>query len=209
MKSVTVYFIRHGSTPQNEKSDAFCGSTDPSLSLRGIKQVKDIARRIKGKIKVNHILTSPMKRTVESAKILSHELSTPYFLKPDLREIDFGQWEGLTKAEIEDRYKELFPNWKANPAQVIPPGSEYPHDLAKRAVRLKGEILDGDEPVMLVSHRTFLRIALCEWLSIPIGNYRRSFDIHNGVLGCIRISPDEANLLLLNWHPDNLNFLSS
>lgn len=202
MKNLLTYFVRHGVTNLNEDSDRFCGRTDLSLSPNGISQMNNLARGIQGKIEIRRIITSPMKRAIESAEILSSELSVPFEIHPDIREIDFGEWEGLTKPEAKRKYGEIYKRWATSPDKVVPPGGESPHGLAQRAMDFKNEIIYKESPILIVSHRTFLRIALCAWLSIPLHSYRRIFNIVNGTLGCIRFNLDQAHLILLNWHPD-------
>jgi len=203
-KAKLLFFIRHGSTDLNEDSDRFCGSTDPSLSPPGIAQIERIAlelKELKNRLNIGGIITSPLKRAVESAQILSRELSFTYKINPDLREIDFGEWERLTKSEVNLKYPEILQLWLTRPDETVPPGGENPHEVVKRAVHFQEHEIKKSESLLIVSHKTFLRIALCKWLSIPLRHYRIRFDIHCGALGCIRFEPGANKLVLLNWVP--------
>ncbi len=201
MKSKTLYFLRHGSTWLNEDLDRFCGRTDPSLSSTGINQINKIALELKNILTIDHIITSPLIRAVESTKIISGKLAAPYEVNSDIREIDFGDWEGLTKTEIKLKYPDLLRQWFHSPDITIPPGGENPYDVVKRAISFRSQIMEKEGTILIVSHKTFLRIALCEWLSIPMTNYRQIFSIHSGALGCIHLDPMGNKLVFLNWTP--------
>ncbi len=201
MKPTTLYLLRHGSTIFNEDSDRFCGRTDPSLSSIGIKQINKIALELKNILSVSHIVTSPLKRAVESAEIINRELASPYIVNNDIREIDFGEWEGLTKAEINVKYPDVMQKWFLRPDLTIPPGGETPQDVVKRAISFRKQVIEKEGAILIVSHKTFLRIAMCTWLSIPLENYRHIFNIHSGSLSCIRLDSIGSKLVLLNWVP--------
>ncbi|MGE5342023.1 MAG: histidine phosphatase family protein [Candidatus Omnitrophota bacterium] len=200
-KPKIVYFIRHGSTPLNEDSDRFCGSTDVFLSKTGNERIHKIAGELNGILSVNHIIASPLRRTVETAEILSKALSVPYITNNNIREIDFGEWEKLTKAEINEKYPSIYQQWLIRSDVTTPPKGESPYDVAKRAITFKNQIMEEEEPVLVVAHKTFLRIAICTWLSIPLKSYRHVFNIYGGALGCIHFYPIESKLALLNWMP--------
>lgn len=199
MKPTTLYLLRHGSTTLNEDSNRFCGRTDPSLSLTGIAQISKIALELKNILSISQIITSPLKRAVESAEIVGKELALPYIINNDIREIDFGQWEGLTKAEISMKNPELLQKWFHRPDLIIPPEGETPYDVVKRAMSFKKNVSEKDGTILIVSHKTFLRIAMCSWLSIPLKNYRHIFNIHSGSLSCIRLDSIASKLVFLNW----------
>ncbi|UCH97067.1 MAG: histidine phosphatase family protein [Candidatus Aminicenantes bacterium] len=205
MKAKLLFFIRHGSTYLNEDSDRFCGSTDPSLSPLGIAQIERITlelKELKNRLNIDQIITSPLKRAVESAQILSRELSFPYKINPDIREIDFGEWERLTKFEVNLKYPKILQLWLTRPDEIAPPGGENPYEVVKRAIHFQKQEIEKSESLLIVSHKTFLRIALSKWLSIPLKHYRNRFDIHFGALGCIRFEPGASKLVLLNWAPN-------
>lgn len=201
MKSITLYFLRHGSTALNEHSDRFCGRTDPPLSSKGIEQITKMAMELKKNLSVDHIITSPLKRAIESTEILCRELASSYIINDDIREIDFGEWEGLTKSEIKEKYPNILQEWYFRPDLNIPPGGESSLAVVERAISFKKHIMDKDGTILIVSHKTFLRIAMCTWLSIPLQNYRHIFNIHSGSLSCIHLDPLGGKLAFLNWVP--------
>ena len=92
---MTVYLIRHGKTEANEKH-LYCGSTDLPLSEGGRKELSQLHYEIKNA----RFLTSGMKRTNETLKILFGDV--PYEEDPRFREVDFGVFEMHSYEELKD-----------------------------------------------------------------------------------------------------------
>ncbi len=198
---MTVYFTRHGHTALTGPPDRFCGSSDPPLTGKGRREVQHLAKSLAGQISPAAIYSSNMMRTLESAEILADLLAVPIVPKRDLREIDFGEWEGLTKQEAEARDPEIYAQWAANPVAVVPPGGNRPQDVVRCAEQLSQLARSQNAPILVVAHKTFLRIALWTWLGIDLSQYRSSFDVYPATLGCVVFSETCCRLTLLNWSP--------
>ena len=91
-----IVLIRHGNTVGNSH-ERFHGSSDVALSDEGREQVRAAGRQLQTEV-FDVIAASPQRRAWQSAALLSG--GHPILLVPELREIDFGRWEGLTAQEI-------------------------------------------------------------------------------------------------------------
>ena len=101
-----LILVRHGAT-ENLK---YNGVTDVPLSRNGYLQAELIKRRLE-KEPIRKIYTSDLSRAVETAKTINLPHGVEIEIEPDLREINFGLWEGLSFPEISTRYKEQFGMW--------------------------------------------------------------------------------------------------
>lgn len=107
-----VVLVRHGQTPWNA-AGRWQGHADPPLSTLGRVQAAELARALtlaedpervgEGEPSWHHILTSDLARARETAEILAQSLALPIAVDARLRELDVGQWSGLTRTEIESR----------------------------------------------------------------------------------------------------------
>src|SRR5512137_1788968 len=97
-----IYLIRHGATSLSSE-DRFSGGTDIDLSEEGRWQAACLAARLADD-RITAVYCSPMRRTVETAAIISQ----PYHLIPNpregLREIHHGRWETMRRSEVEAQY---------------------------------------------------------------------------------------------------------
>ena len=95
-------------------------------------------------------------------------------VRADLDEIGYGEWEQLTKNEVEQRYHDDYVSWLADPAWHAPTGGELAAMVARRGSRFLEEITrqftDGN--VLAVSHKATIRIILSSLLGIDVGDFR-------------------------------------
>lgn len=156
----TLFIIRHGSTAFNE-AHRYCGSTDCSLSSHGRNQVARLGSQF-NTVPLTRVVHSPMHRCVESATAVAKENNLPLESVSDLREIDFGDWEGLTFNEAHAQYpadaKALL---AGNPSFSFPNG-ESAVELHQRVSQAFKSILPIDGPTALVAHGGTIRVLLIE-----------------------------------------------
>jgi probable phosphoglycerate mutase len=136
------------------------------------------------------VVSSPLRRAQQSAGFVAERLGLGVVVEPDLRETDFGDWEGYTFAEVQDKWPAELAAWLADPA-VAPPFGESFADTATRVRQARDRVLAsyGGQLVVLVSHvtpiKTLLRVAL---EAPPNALYRMHLDL--------------ACLSEVQWHPD-------
>lgn len=130
-----LFLIRHGET-EGGSSTRYFGSTDVDLSAEGRDQMREVATGLTG-VPADLYLASTQRRSWRAAGLVCQ--GRPVRLERDLREIDFGQWEGLTREEIEARDPALFAEWQSEA-----PGFDYPGGEARAAFQERvGRAIDA------------------------------------------------------------------
>lgn len=156
----TLYLVRHGETNWNALGK-FQGCVDIELSEEGIFQ----AQLLKDKVEnyFDFIYSSPLKRALDTANIICANKNISPEIEQDIREINFGQWEGLTIKEIEKLYPENFINWKTD--ELIGPicGGDLSLKLAsERASNAIFKIVNRHKGknIMIVCHGGIIKAGL-------------------------------------------------
>lgn len=190
-----VYFLRHGETPFS-LSGGFCGDLDLELTEQGQKMATEFARTY-AHLSWQAIFTSPMKRTVTTAEPLCKAVGLELQIREGLREMSFGDWEEKARDQVKSQYLEDYIRWMTEPAWNAPTGGgETAIEVANRAMPVIAEIEDtcSDGPVLVVSHKTTIRIILCQLLGIDLGRYRDRIDCLAGSISSVKF--DEHGPLL-------------
>lgn len=167
-----LVLLRHGETALTaERRFSGSGGADPRLSERGRRQAEAVARALAGGSAgtgpgaVEAVVSSPLTRCRQTADVVAGRLGLPVEPVDGLRETSFGAWEGLTFAEVRERYPAALDAWLADPA-AAPPGGESFADVAARVTAARDALLAAHRgrTVLVVSHvtpvRTLLRLAL-------------------------------------------------
>ena len=147
----TIVLVRHGETVGNSAIRLY-GATDIDLSPLGELQVGRAAAALAGE-RFDQLVTSPMLRARRSAAIVGQALRRPAALRvvEDLRERDFGAWEGWTVAEVEARDPAGYGRWMSEGLDFCFPGGESRRALQARVVAaLEG----GGSPLFPTSARS-------------------------------------------------------
>lgn len=173
-----LLLVRHGETDWN-RDRRFQGHADPPLNDAGREQADALAAELAGE-RIELVYTSDLARARETAEIVAARLSADVVAMGDLREIDVGDWQGLTWPEIEERYPEGARAWHEH-GQGWKGGETY-DELGKRVVAALRRIA-ADHPekrVLVVGHGGTIRAAraFLEGVSVvesrsrsrPIGN---------------------------------------
>lgn len=194
-----LVLIRHGETVWHAEN-RYAGRTDIPLSPRGHEQAERLARWASS-ARLTSIWVSPLLRARQTAAPSERATKLTAHVDPRLQELDFGQGEGLTRAEIEHSFPKAFAAFEADPAAHPLPGGENPPQAAERAIACLREIV-GTYPagrVLVVAHNTLIRLALCGLIGVPLSQYRSLFpSIINGALIEIRIDGGRTSLLRFN-----------
>ena len=174
LPTITV-LLRHGDTrlsPEHRLS----GQGDVPLSADGTRQAKAAACRLANCAGIDAIVTSPLRRAATTAAIAASELGLTAATDDDLRETDFGEWEGFTLAEIQQRWPAAVAAWQHNPEQA-PPGGESFADTARRVQQACDRLLRDHrgQTVLVVSHITPIKILLCRALDVPLTTLYRMY----------------------------------
>jgi len=168
-----IYLIRHGETSWNQES-RFQGQVDVPLSEKGIAQAEALSQRLAGQ-QFAACFSSTLTRALDTAAIVAKPLHTAVQAVPDLREMDFGYWEGLTVEEIKQKYHRESSAWWAKPLENRVPGGETLVELAERSVRAAKTIVEQypEDQVLLVTHGGVVRCIVSAALGIDLNQYWR------------------------------------
>jgi alpha-ribazole phosphatase len=150
-------FIRHAET---EMAGRFCGHSDPELNAQGRMQLTSLAQRLSSE-PIDAVYSSDLRRASATALAIASVREIPQVVRPALREIDFGQWEGLSWKQIEQMDPEYAQKWVAGYPHVPAPSGESFQAFEARVLEEVSRLLDGKSgPIAVVTHRGVLRVVL-------------------------------------------------
>jgi len=229
----TLYLIRHGETEGSEER-RYKGTIDVPLSERGMRQMERVAAfmvervkdqggmqdvRCKIQDKKNHtscigyhastsnfsaVYCSDLIRAVKGAEIIAEPFRVSPVKINELRERNFGVWEGMSFDEIKEKYPKDFSAWVRNPLRFIPTGGESTLEVKERCMNTLDKIVGNHngENIAIVAHGGVNRIVLCQYLGIPLENIFR-IEQDYGCLNVIDYFEDGIKVVkLLNGGPN-------
>jgi alpha-ribazole phosphatase len=156
-----LLFIRHAET---DMAGTFCGHSDPELNARGRVQLGELVDELR-KEKIGVVYTSDLRRAHTTGMAIAEAFGVDCHVRSALREIDFGQWEGITWEEIERRDDAYARRWIAEYPRLPAPYGESFHNFERRVLdevkflSLKTE--GSDAGIAVVTHAGVLRTVLC------------------------------------------------
>ncbi|TDQ45993.1 bifunctional RNase H/acid phosphatase [Actinorugispora endophytica] len=172
-----LLLLRHGQTPLSVER-RFAGAGDIALTETGHEQARAAARRLAGR-GIDAIVSSPLRRTLDTARYAAKELGLEVQTDEGLRETDFGAWEGMTFAEAREYSPGELDRWLADPA-VAPPGGESFSAVAHRVGLARDRLLarHPGRTVLVVSHVTPIKVMVQQaLLAPPQALYRMHLDV--------------------------------
>jgi alpha-ribazole phosphatase len=209
----TLILVRHGDV-EGSRPGMLLGRTELSLSEAGRDQAAATGSLLVG-LAVDRFLCSPLARARETADILADQLfiATPAVkleVDPNLREMDFGEWEGLTYAEAENQDPARAHEWSEFAADFAFPGGESLEAFAARVVRAAkalagleqwtgGGVGKDASTVLAVTHGGVIRALICYFLGLQLRNYLL-FDVGPGSVTTLRLWQGRGVLTGL-WRP--------
>jgi broad specificity phosphatase PhoE len=166
-----VTLVRHGRTEWN-RVERFRGRADLPLDETGMAQARATARRLAAGPPPQAVYSSPLSRARQTAEAIAAAFGLPVRVQEALADIDYGQWQGLTPAQVKERWPGLYEEWLQAPQRARIPGGESLRRLRRRAMAGVTELCrrhDGGA-VVLVAHTVVNRIILLGILGL--GNER-------------------------------------
>lgn len=195
--STTLILIRHGETPYN-RNRRYQGHRDTSLTKKGKRQTREIALRLRDE-PLDAIYSSDLKRTRYMAEIINSYHSLKVNILPELREIDFGDWEGKTYNEIQREWKGLLSGWEKEPSKIKIPKGESIKDLAGRVRFAIKKIISNhpDQRIAIITHGGPIRIILMDALDLRLDDWWKTIT-SNGGISIVEYQSEKAKVLLQN-----------
>jgi alpha-ribazole phosphatase len=156
-----LLFIRHAET---DMAGTFCGQSDPELNARGRVQLGELISRLRTE-EIGVVYTSDLRRAHATGMAIAEAFGVDCHVRSALREINFGQWEGITWKEIERRDGAYARRWIAEHPRLPAPDGESFRDFERRVlVEVKFLSLQArasDCRIAVVTHAGVLRTVLC------------------------------------------------
>jgi broad specificity phosphatase PhoE len=192
---VATLLLRHGQTPMSVQK-RYAGRTDVPLTDAGLAQAAAAAKRL-ASARIDAIVASPLRRAVQTAEAVAAVTGLPVTTDGGFRETDFGDWDGLTFAEVRERWPAEMAAWLADP-QVAPPGGESFAEVSERVIPALARVLDGraGQRILVVSHVTPIKtLVAAALLAPPAALFRMHLDV--------------AALCEIDWYADGPAVLRS
>jgi len=167
------FIVRHGETFWNIDGRTQ-GHGDSKLTEDGIKQAQRLAKKLL-KYDIDYIYSSDLGRTIQTSEMISNTLNKKVEYKEQLREINFGKWEGLTIQEIKRDYPDVYTVWRNKPHKALIPEGENLYKLKQRLLDCINELNKKHENsnIVLVSHGMSIKVLLLSLLESELSNIYR------------------------------------
>ena len=164
-----LLLVRHGETEWNSEV-VYRGRANIRLSQRGRAQAEALGMRLASE-GPSRVLASPLHRASETAEAIGRICGAPVSVSQGLNDIDCGDWEGLSDAEVKARYPDLRRAWHEKPHTVTLPGGESLDDVRRRAGRVLKSVENCEAVIALVSHRVVNKVLVCILLGLDLSRF--------------------------------------
>ncbi len=197
-----LILVRHGETDANRQGILMSSIGGPPLNATGRDQAADIAAALKSE-PVAHLYTSPALRAKETAEIICLAIETPLSEVNDLCEVNVGRLEGLTKAEVQQKFRAHSLEWERDPATARHPGGETIQELQDRAWAAVQSLteLHIDDTVVVVSHLFTILAIVTRVLEMPLNHFLR-IRVEPGAMARIELGAGRPEVVSTNetWY---------
>ncbi len=193
-----LLLIRHGETAHNAGQIAL-GREDVPLNERGVEQADLLGASLTSE-SIAAIYSSPLRRAMATAAPLAKSLDLTVEIEDGLIEMDVGEVENQTFAELAERFPDFLKEWRSERvADLCMPGGESLRQVQKRAWSAIDEIRDrhADQTVAVVTHNFVILTLLCRVMGIDLSHFRRvKQDL--AAVSEIQLEAERAVLLRMN-----------
>ena len=193
-----LIFLRHGETPHTvDKRFSGSGGDDPGLSETGEAQARAAAQYLSTIGGIDAVVASPMLRTRQTAQVVAESLGLDVKVEKGWVECSFGDWDGYTFAEVQQKWPDALNAWMES-TTVAPPGGESFDTCARRARSARDGLLAAypGKTVLVVTHVTPIKLMVRSVLQAPMNSVFR-----------MELSP--ASITEIHWYADGLASLKS
>ncbi len=175
--TTTLILVRHGVTAMtvDKRFSGGLGGGNPPLSDLGREQAHEAGAWLRSLTEhVDAVITSPVLRTVQTAEIIAAELGQDPIEEPAFGEMEFGEWDGLSFAEVAERFPDEMKAWFAS-LDAAPHGGESFRQVEGRVMAGLAGVLDAHEgrTLVLVSHVTPIKVLVSRALGAPLDSVYR------------------------------------
>lgn len=169
----TLVMLRHGQTEYNA-TQRMQGQLDTHLSAVGVRQARAAALGLKH-LGIVKVVSSDLVRAKDTADVIAATLDLEASTDPRLRETHLGEWQGLTRGEVDTRYVGARAAWRHKP-EWAPPQGESRVEVARRARPVIDDLMADfsdweDNAVLVVSHSGTIAALTAHLLGLEVGQY--------------------------------------
>jgi phosphoserine phosphatase len=195
--AIKLILVRHGETAWNQERRIQGGSSDVELSEVGKEQAARVGLALKN-TEIDAIYSSPLKRALETAQAIAGHHNLKVQVEPDLREMEVGELEGVSIAELGTSFGQFLLNWRRGLGTEKLPGGESMVELADRVwtiiQSIKSKHDDGN--IVVVSHFFTCVATICKALGWPITTVER-IRVQTGSISTIDFADGQPRLVSL------------
>jgi ribonuclease H / adenosylcobalamin/alpha-ribazole phosphatase len=195
--TTTMLLLRHGETDHTAQRRFSGGASDPGLSEIGRRQADLTADHLAARGGIDVVVSSPLRRARETAGAAGDALGVEVVIDDDLRECDFGSWDGLAFGDVASQWGPELAAWLAAPA-LAPPGGESLEQVAARVGEAQARMLarHSGRSLLVVAHVTPIKLLI-----------RSALDAAMGLVHRLQLSP--ASLSVVCWYGDGNSAMHS
>lgn len=192
-----VILVRHGQTLWNLEMK-YQGHCDIALTEKGLKQAELAANSLANE-EISAIYASDLDRALKTAESIAQKHKLQVVAIPGLREIHFGQWEGLTYDTINSEWSETMAKLFTHPDEIQIPGGETFREVKERATSALSKLIEKhpNETIVVVSHGGTIRTLLCAALNIHL-NYLWNIKQDNTAINILEYHDKQVVVSLVN-----------
>jgi broad specificity phosphatase PhoE len=193
-----IILVRHGQTQWNQV-ERFRGQIDVPLNETGLAQADAVSRRIAAQWTPAAIYSSSLSRAMVTAQKIAQPFGLTVTPHAGLIDINFGEWQGLSPEEAQQRWPEQVWNWIHAPQQVTIPGGEAFNIVQSRALKAVDELVINHlrETIVLVSHTVINRLILLGILGLGMDHFW-TLRQDNCAINILEADPGRYVLVMMN-----------
>ncbi len=191
--------IRHGETAWNATGQ-YQGLADIPLSEHGRAQAEALGKRFEN-IHVDEIYASPLQRAYDTARAIADRKGLPIHVSEGLKELDFGEWDGLTREQLTEKFGAAYTSYRIEPFHY-PMSGEGTLNKAKLRVGaaiedIKEEYRHTGKTIVVVAHGGILKLVIFHLMDMTSRLYR-CIELDNTSLTVIDVEEERCVLRVLN-----------
>ncbi|MBM4447064.1 MAG: histidine phosphatase family protein [Chloroflexi bacterium] len=192
-----LILVRHGETAWNQERRIQGGSSDVELSEVGRKQAERLGLALQ-ETKIDAIYSSPLKRAFDTAQAIASHHNLTVQVEPDLREMEVGELEGVSIAELGTNFSQFLLQWRQGQGVNKLPGGESVVEMADRVWATIQPIMKRheEETVVVVSHFFTVVVTICKALVWPLSCLER-IRVQTGSISIIELGDGQTRLVSL------------
>ncbi|MEI8377930.1 MAG: histidine phosphatase family protein [bacterium] len=164
-----IIFIRHGATCYSEENRLYDSEDYPPLNELGKEETQKIIKWLQATCPdVDSIYTSSALRSIQSARMIAKSYKKDFEILDNLHERKAGAWGGLTYGQIQEKYPDLFAEYKKNPSEFVLKDAESRIDIDKRVGKIIEELILANtyKTIVVVTHSGVIQSAISYALKI-------------------------------------------